>query len=290
MNASPEIWHTGPALEDDASALLLSAKSGDSMAQAAFVRHYTPWVRRLAYIYKGNLSLEDATQEGLIGLMKALEKYDPKRAIFKTHARWWVRAAITRAVENTSAIIHVPARVIQQRARIRHLVDAYLDKGGAQPSAKEIARLTGLSCKRIAVVMEGGAIGTVSLDGPVGGADGRPFHETLADPSSDVDPMHLADFEVFLSHLERLMKSYAYGEYWTVLLEVRSGETTFASAAKERDITRETARRKTFRALRVALQDPKCRQFFLEAGVSEAILANELAVIDKFLSRANGRK
>lgn len=97
------------------------------------------------YIYYG-VSLLDLIEEGNIGLMKAVENFDPKRGTkFSTYATWWIRQAITRALSNQSRTVRVPVYLNENLARYRKILEEHYAKTGSHPSVQEMSKILKIS-------------------------------------------------------------------------------------------------------------------------------------------------
>ncbi len=97
------------------------------------------------YIYYG-VSLLDLIEEGNIGLMKAVENFDPKRGTkFSTYATWWIRQAITRALSNQSRTVRVPVYLNENLARYRKTLEEHFAKTGLHPTIQEISKILKIS-------------------------------------------------------------------------------------------------------------------------------------------------
>jgi len=97
------------------------------------------------YIYYG-VSLLDLIEEGNLGLMKAVENFDPRRGTkFSTYATWWVRQAITRALSNQSRTVRVPVYLNENLARYRKILEEHYTKKGLHPTVQDMSKILGVS-------------------------------------------------------------------------------------------------------------------------------------------------
>jgi RNA polymerase primary sigma factor len=148
------------------------AKSGDKKARQRLIEKNLRLVVSVAKKYRGyGLPFEDLIQEGNIGLMKAVEKYDPDRGFrFSTYATWWIRQAVQRAVADKGRTIRVPVHMTE---KIRKVSRAYNELSGElerEPSEEEVAGRLGWNLEEVRLTMEAMPDAT-SLDQPVGSDD-----------------------------------------------------------------------------------------------------------------------
>jgi RNA polymerase primary sigma factor len=151
-------------------------------------------VRSVARRYRGlGVPFEDLVQEGNIGLMRAVEKFDRSRGLkFSTYAVWWIRSAMVQALGDARTI-RVPARAGQQLAAIARAEEELKDPRAGAPTTEAIAELTGLSVTRVRDLRDAARV-TASLDQQVG-EDGTPLRELVPDAGA-MDPwLHLDEQE-----------------------------------------------------------------------------------------------
>ena len=179
------------------SSLLRAAQCGDRTAREQLAASALGLIRSIASHY-GNLGLplDDLVQEGALGFLDAVDRYDPGRgASFETYARFRIRSAIRNALTDKGRLIRLPKQVVERRRTIER-AEATLTAaaGGRPPTTAEIAAVTGLSVETIGAVRSA-ELAPVSLDEPVL-PDGSPLAGVVADP-------HAADPELIALEHER---------------------------------------------------------------------------------------
>ena len=216
------------------------------------------------YINRG-LQFSDLIQEGNIGLMKAVEKFEYQRGYkFSTYATWWIRQAITRAIADQARTIRIPVHMIETIHKINRTQRRLVQELGREPSEEEISEETGFSTEKIRKILKI-AQEPISLETPVGDDDShlRDFLEDVktASPPEMVSKMNLREQ---LSHVLSTLT-----EREAKVIEMRFGlrdgnEHTLEEVGQEFQVTRERIRQIEAKALRKLKKKAKKLVSFLD--------------------------
>lgn len=214
-----------PTLTEAALAeLVAAAKSGDREARARLIEAVLPRVAALTRTYRHRTGIErvDLLQEGVVGVLRALERYDSSLGVpFWGYAVWWVRQAMQQLVSELALPVILSDRALRQLARIKDVHRSYVQEYGHEPSAAELADGADLSREHTAKLI---AVDQPArrLDEPVAAGDGNlgTFGELLVDPIAEdeyervVERVEVAQLRSLLSGLddrERMVLRARYG-------------------------------------------------------------------------------
>jgi RNA polymerase primary sigma factor len=161
---------------------------GDFAAKQQMIEANLRLVHYVASDYRGyGVEYEDLVQEGTVGLVRAVEKFDHRRGLkFSTYATWWIRRAVIDAIGKARPI-RMPSRAWRQLAQVRRAEGELRNEGAGAPTNEAIAERTELSVERVRALRSSAHV-TTSLDEQIG-ADGTPLVELISDPEP-VDPLH----------------------------------------------------------------------------------------------------
>jgi RNA polymerase sigma factor (sigma-70 family) len=167
--------------------LLRSAQSGDRHARELLLVDSLPLVRGVASRYRGvGLPFDDLVQEGSVGLLEAIEDFDPDVGVeFAGYARFRVHRAIRNALTERARLVRLPKHIVERRRLVLRESARGFAATGHAPSATELAERTGLPIETVRATLDAG-IDAVSLDAPVT-PDGSSLEELVADPAA-LDP------------------------------------------------------------------------------------------------------
>jgi len=235
-------------------------ESGDRDAMKQFILANLRLVVSIAKRYVGRgLTLLDLIQEGNIGLIRAVQRYDWRRGHrFSTHSTWWIRQAISRAVADKGRTIRLPVYVNTALNRIRRERQRLLQELGREPTEQELSEATGLDPLRM-VELQSAPGAPVSLELPVGEDEEQELGDVLADTES-ASPEDVATTQTLKDEVQRVLESVLTPREQLVL-QLRFGlgngqAHPLEQVGRELGITRERVRQIEAGALAKLRQPP----------------------------------
>jgi RNA polymerase primary sigma factor len=201
--------------------LALQIKRGDQRARTEMVIANLRLVVKMARDYANlGLPLLDLISEGNIGLMKAVERFDPsKGSKLSTYASWWIRQSIKRALANQTKTIRLPIHLVEKIGKIRRVSSQMTEELGREPTDEELAEEIGLSSSKI-TALRCAALRPASLDEPIQDGESFQYGDIVSDEESDNPFETLRDKDLLgeiedalevLDHRERIIINLRFG-------------------------------------------------------------------------------
>jgi RNA polymerase primary sigma factor len=187
-------------------------KQGDREAREQMIKANLRLVVKIARSYEGmGMPLLDLISEGNIGLMKAVERFDPgKGAKLSTYSAWWIRHAITLAFANQSKVTRVPMHVMEKLGKMRRVASRLQEELDRDPTDEEVAAEMGTTASRIAR-MRMAIVAPVSLDAETDGEGSRSYAEVIADERAET-PCQKLDNETHRAMVRKIIATLTHRE------------------------------------------------------------------------------
>jgi RNA polymerase primary sigma factor len=203
------------------------------------------------YIGKG-LSLGDLIQEGNIGLMRAVDKFEYRRGYkFSTYATWWIRQAISRAIADQSRTIRIPVHMIENINKINRVTKELVQELGVEPSPEEIANRSKMPLEKVKNILKISKE-PISIETPVGEESDTMLKDFIED-KGNLSPLDAVIHEDLKAHIDKVLCTLSPKEEMVIRKRFGIGEDnphTLEEVGQEFDVTRERIRQIEVKAIR----------------------------------------
>ena len=220
-------------------------KRGDKKAREQMIKANLRLVVKIARDYEGlGLPLLDLISEGNIGLMKAVERFDPaKGGKLSTYGAWWIKQSIKRALANQSKTIRLPVHLVDRISRMRRVAMRLHEELGREPTDEELGEELGMTASRVSQLRTA-AIRPASLDAPIGDDDSNSFAEVVQDENAET-PYEQLEGKTVTAMLQEMVTKLDPRE--ATILRYRFGldggtEKTLEEVGQKFGVTRERVR------------------------------------------------
>ena len=220
-------------------------RKGDKKARAHMIKANLRLVVKIAQDYSGyGLPLADLISEGNIGLMKAVERFDPEKGgKLSTYAAWWIKQSIKRALANQSKTIRLPVHMVDKIAKMRRISTILTEAMGREPTDEELAEELGIPRRKLALLKRASQRPT-SLDAPVNEGESTDYSEIIGDEKA-VNPLDALADKNLHNQLDTLLEVLDEREHR--IIDARFGldgkkPMTLEEVGREFGVTRERIR------------------------------------------------
>ena len=235
-----------------------------TQAKGRFIESNLRLVINIAKGYMGKgLSLCDLIQEGNIGLMKAVDKFEYQRGYkFSTYATWWIRQAISRAIAEQSRVIRIPVHIVEDVNKINKITGELVRERGVEPAPEEISRRSKMPIDKVKNILRISKE-PISIETPVGEDDYTMLKDFIED-KSNLSPLELVMMEDLKMHIENILCTLSPKEERVIRKRFGIGEDayhTLAAVGEAFDLSRERIRQIQSRALKKLRSSGRIAEF-----------------------------
>jgi RNA polymerase primary sigma factor len=262
--------------------LAAKIKRGNKEARLKMIKANLRLVVKIAHDYANfGLPLLDLVSEGNIGLMKAVERFDPaKGGKLSTYAAWWIKQAIKRALANQSKTIRLPVHLVDKIAKIRRVALSMSEMLGREPTDEELAEEVGICAAKLSQLRTV-SIRPASLDAPMNDEDGTQFGEIVGDDNA-VDPSENLSDKNLQEEVADLLRVLDEREKKIIMSRfgLDGGSTrTLEEVGEKFGVTRERIRQLQNIALAKLRRALRKREHPIEHLIQKTVDAEDLAAI-----------
>lgn len=286
-----EIGKTPLLKPDEEVALARRIRKGDQKARQHMIEANLRLVVKIAHDYANfGLPLLDLISEGNIGLIKAVERFDPdKGGKLSTYAAWWIKQSIKRALANQSKTIRLPVHLVDKIARMRKLTAALQELFGREPTNEEIALEMGMPVNKIAH-LKSVSVRPTSLDAPIGEDDDTEFGDLVGDENAPT-PFENLKSKSMLTDVNAMLESLDEREADIIRMRFGIGgdrPQTLEEVGQHFNITRERVRQLQNMALQRMRREmaKKEKQRTAEEVHQETLQKKRMQVLHEFFQQS----